>query len=105
MVYIYSLMATQQLSVGGTTRARKSLKFTVHCPIVSMPLPLGPGIAISASAIFDPLPATSRANTCTLLFTDRFSRAADTTCLRPLLGRISDRTCTTNVISDQGTFP
>ena len=41
-----------------------------------MPLPEGPGIAVSVD-FFDPLPITPRGNTYILIFTDRFSRRAD----------------------------
>ena len=41
-----------------------------------MPLPTGPGVAVSVDC-FDPLPVTPRGNTCILLFTDRFSPRAD----------------------------
>ena len=57
-------------------QARKTPRLTVHWPIISMPLPEGPGIAVSVD-YFDPLPITPRGNTYILLFTDRFSRRAD----------------------------
>ena len=41
-----------------------------------MPLPEGPGVAISVD-YFGPLPVTPRGNTYILLITDRFSRRAD----------------------------
>ena len=41
-----------------------------------MPLPEGPGTAISAD-YFDPLPVTQRGNRYILFATDRFSRRAD----------------------------
>ena len=41
-----------------------------------MPLPEGPGIAVSVD-YFGPLPVTPRGNTFILLFTDRFSLRAD----------------------------
>ena len=41
-----------------------------------MPLPKGPGVAVSVD-YFGPLPVTPRGNTYILLFTDRFSRRAD----------------------------
>ena len=41
-----------------------------------MPLPEGPGVAISVD-YFGPLPVTPRGNTYILLVTDRFSRRAD----------------------------
>ena len=41
-----------------------------------MPLPEGPGIAVSVD-YFGPIPVTPRDNTYIFLFTDRFSRWAD----------------------------
>ena len=41
-----------------------------------MPLPEGPGVAVSVD-YFSPLPVTPQGNTYILLFTDRFSRRAD----------------------------
>ena len=41
-----------------------------------MPLPEGPGVAVSVDH-FGPLPVTPRGHTYILLFTDRFSRRAD----------------------------
>ena len=40
-----------------------------------MPLPSGPGIAISVD-YFAPLPVTPKGNSYILIFTDRFSRRA-----------------------------
>ena len=57
-------------------QARKTSRLTVRWPIISMPLPKGPGIAVSVDH-FAPLPVTPRGNTYILLFTDRFSRRAD----------------------------
>ena len=57
-------------------QARKTPRLTVRWPIISIPLPEGPGIAISVD-YFGPLPVTSRGNTYILLITDRFSRRAD----------------------------
>ena len=57
-------------------RAQKTPRLTVRWPIISMPLPEGPGIAVSVD-YFGPLPVTPRGNTYILLFTDRFSRRAD----------------------------
>ena len=48
----------------------------VRWPIISMPLPEGPGIAVGVD-YFGPLPVTSPGNTDILLCTDRFSRLAD----------------------------
>ena len=41
-----------------------------------MPLPEGPGTAVSVD-YFGPLPVTPRGNTYILLFVDRFSRRSD----------------------------
>ena len=57
-------------------KARKTSRLTVRWPITSIPLPEGPGIGVSVD-YFGPLPVTSRGNTYTLLFTDRFSHRAD----------------------------
>ena len=57
-------------------QARKTPRLTVRWPIISIPLPEGPGIAISVD-YFGPLPVTSRGNTYILLITDRFSRRAN----------------------------
>ena len=43
-------------------QAPKTPRLTVRWPIISMPLPEGPGIAISVD-YFDPLPVTPRGNT------------------------------------------
>ena len=57
-------------------QARKTPRLTVRWPVVSIPLPPGPGIAASVD-YFGPLPVTPRGYTYILLFTDRFSRRAD----------------------------
>ena len=57
-------------------QARKTPRLTVRWPIVSMPLPEDPGVAVSVD-YFGSLPVTPRGNTFILLFTDRFSRRAD----------------------------
>ena len=57
-------------------QARKTPRLAVRWPIISMPLPEGPGVAISVD-YFGPLPVTPRGNTYILLITDRFSRRAD----------------------------
>ena len=57
-------------------QARKTPRLTVRWPIISMPLPEDPGVAVSVD-YFGPLPVTPRGNTYILLFTDRFSRRAD----------------------------
>ena len=57
-------------------QALKTSRLTVRWPIISMPLPEGPGIAVSVDC-FGPLPVTSRGNAYILVFNDRFSRRAD----------------------------
>ena len=52
---------------------------TVRWPVISIPLPEGPGIAVSVDYV-GPLPVTRRGHTYLkhiLLVTDRFSRLAD----------------------------
>ena len=56
--------------------ARKTSRHTVRLPIITIPLPTGPGIAVSGD-YFGPLPINPRDNAYILLFTDRFSRRAD----------------------------
>ena len=57
-------------------QARKTPRLTVRWPIISMPLPQGPGVAISVGYL-DPLPVMPRGNTYILLITDHFSRRTD----------------------------
>lgn len=57
-------------------QARKISRLTGRWPIISMPLPEGPGIAAS-TACFGPNQATCRSITCILLVADQFSRRAD----------------------------
>ena len=57
-------------------QARKTSRRTVRWPIISIPLPSGPGVSISVD-YFGPLPRTPRGYSYILLFTDRFSRRAD----------------------------
>ena len=57
-------------------QARKTSRLTVRWPIISMPLPERPGIAVSVD-YFGPVPVTPRGNTYILLFIDRFSRQAN----------------------------
>ena len=65
-------------------QVRKTPRLTVRWPIISMPLPEGPGIVVSVD-YFSTLSVTPRGNTCILLFndhfsclfSDRFSRRAD----------------------------
>ena len=54
----------------------KTPRVTVRSPIISMPLPECPGVAISVDYV-GPLPVTPRGNTYIFLITDRFSRRAD----------------------------
>ena len=58
-------------------QARKTSRLTVRWPIISMPLPEGPGIAVSVD-YFGALPVMPRGKTYILLFTDRFRSRADT---------------------------
>ena len=57
-------------------QARKTSRQTVRWPILPIPLPNSPGVAVSVG-YFGPLPITARGNSYILLFTDRFSRRAD----------------------------
>ena len=57
-------------------QARKTSRLMVHWPIISMPQPEEPGIAVSAD-YFGPFPVTPRGSTYILLFTDRFGRRAE----------------------------
>ena len=57
-------------------QARKTSRQTVRWPILPIPLPNSPGVAVSVD-YFGPLPITARRNLYILLFTDRFSRRAD----------------------------
>ena len=57
-------------------QARKTSRHTARWPVISLPLPNGPGETVSVD-YFGPLPLTPRGNTYILLFTDRFSRRAD----------------------------
>ena len=54
-------------------KAQKTPRLTARWPIISTPIPEGPGVAISVD-YFGPLPVTPRGNTYILLITDRFSR-------------------------------
>lgn len=56
-------------------QARKSPRMCVRWPVITIPLPDGPGEAISLD-YFGPLPTTSDGNKHILLITDRFSRRA-----------------------------
>ena len=57
-------------------QARKTSRQTVRWPILPIPLPSNPGIAVNVD-YFGPLPIMARGNSYILLFTDRFSRRAD----------------------------
>ena len=57
-------------------QARKTPRLTFSWPIIFMPLPGSPGVAISVH-YFGPLPVTPRGNTYILLITDHFSRRVD----------------------------
>ena len=57
-------------------QAQKISRLTARSPIISMPLPEGPDIAVSVD-YFGPLPVTPRGNTYILFLTDRFSRRVD----------------------------
>ena len=57
-------------------QARKTSRQTVRWPILPIPLPNSPGVAVSVD-YFGPLPITARGNSYILLFTDRFCRHAD----------------------------
>ena len=56
-------------------QARKAPRKSVRWPVISIPLPNGPGEAISLD-YFGPLPTTSNGCKHILLITDRFSRRA-----------------------------
>ena len=57
-------------------QARKTSRQTIRWPVLPIPLPNSPGVAISVD-YFGPLPITARGNSYILLFTDRFGRRAD----------------------------
>ena len=58
-------------------QVRKTPRLTVRWPVISIPLPPGPGIATSVDNVGPlPLPVTPRGNTYIFLVTDRFSRRA-----------------------------
>ena len=57
-------------------QAQKTSRQTIRWPLLSIPLPNGPGISVSVD-YFGPLPITARGNSYILLFTDRFSWRAD----------------------------
>ena len=55
---------------------RKTSRQTVRWPILPIPLPNSPGVAVSVD-YFGPLSITARGNSYILLFADRYSRRAD----------------------------
>ena len=57
-------------------QALKTSRQTVRWPVLPIPLPNSPGVAVSVD-YFGPLPTTVRGNSYILLFTDRFNRLAD----------------------------
>ena len=57
-------------------QARKTPRLTACWPIITIPLPEGPCMAVIVD-YFGLLPVTPLDNTYILLFTDRFSRRAD----------------------------
>ena len=57
-------------------QARRTSRQAVRWPVLPIPLPNSPGVAVSVD-YFGPLPTTARGNFYILLFTDRFSRRAD----------------------------
>ena len=59
-------------------QARKTSGQTVRWPVLPIPLPNSPGVAVSVDYYtLIPLPITARGNSYILLFTDRFSRRVD----------------------------
>ena len=63
-------------------QAHKTSRQTVRWPVLPIPLPNSPGVAVSVD-YFGPLPITARGNYYILLFTDRFSRRADIFAVTP----------------------
>ena len=63
-------------------QVRKTSRQTVRWPVLPIPLPNSPGVAVSVD-YFGPLPMTARGNSYILLFTDRFSRRADMLAVTP----------------------
>ena len=57
-------------------QALKTSRQTIRWPVLPIPLPNSPGVAVSVD-YFGPLPITARRSSYILLFTDRFSRRAD----------------------------
>ena len=57
-------------------QARKTSCQTIRWPVLPIPLPNSPGVAVSVD-YFGSLPMTARGNSYILLFTDRFSGRAD----------------------------
>ena len=71
--YLHPVVSLQLPEVLST---HETSELTVRWPIIKMPQPEGPGIAVGVD-YFDPLPVTPRGNTDIQLFTDRFSHRAD----------------------------
>ena len=94
-------------------QTRKTPRLTIRWPIISMPLPEGPGVAIRVD-YFGPLPVTPRGNTYILLITDRFLRRADMSLPLPLslplrvrpiswlTNKFPLRGCPRTILSDNG---
>ena len=59
-----------------TCQARKTSRNTVRWPLVSLPLPSGPGQMV-AFDLLGPLPKTERGNEYVFLVVDLFSRHAE----------------------------
>ena len=57
-------------------QARKTSRQTIRWPVLPIPLPNSPGVAVSVD-YYGPLPITARGNSYILLFTDHFSHRAD----------------------------
>ena len=57
-------------------QARKTSRQTVRWPVLPIPLPNSPGVAVSVD-YFGPLPIMARGNSYIFLFMDRFSRRED----------------------------
>ena len=83
-------------------QVRKAPRLTFRWPVISIPLPPGPGIAVSVD-YFGPLPITPRGTTYIFLFTDRFSRFTAEGTANILIHRyISLWGCPRSTLSDKG---
>ena len=78
-------------------QARKTPRLTVRWPIISMPLPECPGVAVRVH-YFGLFPVAPRGNINTLLFTDHFSRRAD---MFPVTASEFTAKGTTNILVNQ----